>query len=345
MMLLPGTHSSDDTRSIAEKVLASMAVPFDLEGREYHISISIGISRYPEDGLDAETLIKHADIAMYQAKEQGRNTYSSFSENLTQKISRKVGLENDLRDALRHDQLELHYQPQKNLIIDRWYVVDALLRWRHPEKGMIPPDEFIGIAEETGLIVKIGDWVLRRAAEQYLAWRAAGIDVGPLSVNLSPHQFLQSNLVERIRAILHETGMPSTQLGIEVTESAAMPNFQHSIRTMESLRDMGIAIYIDDFGTGFSSLSHLRHLPIDALKIDRAFIDELPHNADDVAIAQAIIAMAKTLNLRIIAEGVETPAQLDFLKRHGCHSAQGFFLSRPVPAERISELLGASQQA
>jgi len=339
MVLLPNIDSGKDANLVAQKLLSAMSTPFDLAGRQYHITVSIGISQYPEDGDEADDIIRHADIAMYQAKEKGRNAYHRYRQSFDEKHQIHLDLENDLRHALLLNSLELHYQPQQELISGRWHGVEALLRWHHPERGFVPPMEFIRIAEDTGLIVEIGYWVLRRACQQFLAWRRASLDIGRISINLSPHQFLQSNLIERMREILEETGMPATCLGIEVTESAAMPNFQYSVRTLEALREMGITIYIDDFGTGFSSLSHLRHLPIDILKIDRAFIAEIPGNNDDIAIARAIIAMAKTLNLEIIAEGIETTAQMDFLRQEGCHAGQGYLLSRPITPDAVFQLM------
>lgn len=344
MALLPDTDEIVSAHKVAQKVLDAMSQPFSLGGRQYHITTSIGISRYPDDGEDAEVLIKNADIAMYQAKDLGRNTYASYSDHHNHSLHAKADLENDLRDALNRDGLELHYQPQYNLNDGSCAGAEALLRWNHPEKGMIPPDEFIPIAEESGLIVRIGYWVLRRVARQYLAWREQGLNPGIVSINLSPHQFMQSNLVEHIRAILDETGMPPANLGIEITESAAMPNFAYSTRTLLSLQAMGITIYIDDFGSGFSSLSHLRRLSIDALKIDRQFIDEIPDNPDDVAIAQSIIAMAKSLNLKLVAEGVETQEQLDFLRQHGCDWGQGYLMGKPVPAEQFVRHLSVKSE-
>lgn len=344
MAILPMVDSADGAGLVAEKILKCMSEPFDLDSRRYHISISIGISHYPSDGLDEESLIKHADVAMYKAKDSGRNTYQQYHHSLNDKLAGRLSLENDLRDALIGNTLSLAYQPQYDLHSGKILGVEALLRWQHPVKGMIPPDDFIGLAEESGLIVDVGYWVLRAAAQQFMAWQAKSIHVGRLSINLSPHQFMQSNLIEQIESVLQETGMPASALGIEITESAAMPNFQYSIRTLEALRGMNAAIYIDDFGTGFSSLSHLRHLPIDAIKIDRQFIDRLPGNPDDAAITQAIISMSHNLNLQIIAEGVETDEQLAFLRKHGCHAGQGYALAHPMSADDIA-LHGLSSPA
>lgn len=339
IILLPNTKSLDDANRVAEKVLKTITNPFFLAGSQYHISISIGISFYPNDGTDSETLIKHADIAMYQAKEKGRNNASAFSSDAKNKFSERIILEHDLRDALNEERLDIYYQPQYDVNSGDYMGVEALLRWHHPTKGFIPPSEFIPIAEESGLIVNIGYWVLRTASKQYVEWKKNDFDVKKISVNLSPHQFLQKDLTQRIQSILEETGMPSSALGIEITESAAMPHFDHSVEVLKSLGQQGVTIYIDDFGTGFSSLSHLRHLPIDILKIDRQFINELPDNPDDVAIAEAIIGMSNTLNLEIVAEGVETQSQLDFLKKHGCQFAQGFLFSKPLPANELVKLL------
>ncbi len=339
MILLSNITGDKDSLLIANKLLGAMADPFDLEGRQYHISASIGISHFPADGAEAEDIIRHADIAMYQAKAQGRNTYYRYTGAADEKQTAHLDLENDLRHAVRLNSLDLHYQLQKNLTDGRWSGVEALLRWHHPERGFIPPADFIPIAEETGLIVDIGYWVLRRACKQFLAWQRDGLDVGRISINLSPHQFLQSNLVERMREILDETGMSPHHLGVEITESAAMPNFLYSVRTLEALREMGVAIYIDDFGTGFSSLSHLRRLPIDILKIDRSFVADTPGQSDDVAIVRAIIAMARAMNIEIVAEGIEADEQLEFLRQEGCHAGQGYLLSRPVSAVEVTRLM------
>lgn len=339
MVLLPNIQGDKDSLAIAKKLLGAMATPFELEGRQYHITASIGISHFPADGAEAEDIIRHADIAMYEAKAKGRNTYHHYTGAADEKKTEHLDLENDLRHAVRLNSLDLHYQLQKNLTDGCWCGVEALLRWNHPERGFIPPTEFIPIAEETGLIVDIGYWVLRRACKQFIAWRREGLELGRISINLSPHQFLQSNLVERIREILNETGMSPQHLGVEITESAAMPNFLYSVRTLEALREMGVAIYIDDFGTGFSSLSHLRRLPIDILKIDRSFVADTPHQSDDVAIVRAIIAMARAMNIEIVAEGIEDGAQLEFLRHEGCHAGQGFLLSRPIPAAEVACLI------
>ncbi|MCG8487723.1 MAG: EAL domain-containing protein [Chromatiales bacterium] len=338
IILLPTVDTASHADNVAKKILQCMSDPFDLAGRQYHIRMSIGISRYPDDGIDSETLIKNADIAMYKAKEKGRDTYHSYNKELNENIFKKVDLERDLREGLNNNALTLVYQPQIDLDSGKVSGVEALMRWNHPVKGLVMPSDFIWLAEETGLIVTMGYWALREALNQYQTWLREGIDVGILSVNLSPHQFLQSNLVDNMIKILHETGMPSDKLGVEITESAAMPNIQHTIETLEAFQKMGITVFIDDFGSGFSSLSLIRRLPIDVLKIDRQFINEIPGNPDDVAIAQAIIAMAQTLNLEIVAEGVETLDQLRFLQQHGCNAAQGYLFSKPVEPSGLNTL-------
>jgi len=336
MILLPQTNSIQDAEQVAQKIIAAMNNHFKLEGRRYHITVSIGISFYPKDGEETETLIRHADIAMYKAKENGRNTYHCYVDHLDEKIVEHLDLETDLRHALKLNSLELHYQPQMDLQTGEWYGAEALLRWNHPERGYIPPLEFIHVAEETGMIVEIGYWTIEQACKQYMIWKRQGMEMGKISINLSPHQFLQSNLVERFKIIIESTQIPAQNLGIEITESAAMPNFNYSVKTLKALQKLGSTVYIDDFGSGFSSLSQLRHLPIDVLKIDRVFIDEIPDNKDDVAITETIIAMAKSMNLKIVAEGIETEKQLEFLKQQGCHMGQGYHLAKPMsPANLV----------
>lgn len=335
ILLLPNIKHIKNAIAIAQKILNSIEAPFCLEQHDVYTGVSIGISCYPEDGEDVETLIKNADIAMYQAKSLGRNRYQVFNEELDTSLQHKIQLENDLRDALNRNEFELYYQPIWDLKKNQCSGVEALIRWNNPSQEIVPPDEFISVAEESGLIVNIGYWVIRTAAQQYKAWLQQGQEVELISVNLSPLQFSQRDLVERIQVILDETGVPPEKIGIEVTESAAMPNFENSLVILHALREMGVKIYIDDFGTGFSSLSVLRQMPIDVLKIDRQFIDDIPHKDDDVAIAQAIIAMAKTLNFRIIAEGVETQEQYRFLEAEGCDAIQGYLKSKPLTANEL----------
>lgn len=335
MILLHKIDNETQADEVAQKVLRAMNEPFDLEGHQYHISISIGLSIYPRDGDDFETLIKHADIAMYKAKSNGRNTYQHFCPDMNERLVDHFELENDLRHALKNGELELYYQPQIDLASGEWMGVEALLRWNHPTKGYIPPTTFIKLAEETGLIVKIGYWVIYTACQQFVDWKKSSCEPGSISINLSPHQFHQVNLVHKIEGILAEVGMSPSELTLELTESAAMPNLEYSIKTLKAFQSMGINISIDDFGTGFSSLSYLRQMPIDTLKIDRSFVMNTPSDSDDVAIVQAIIAMAKSLNLEIVAEGIETQQQYDFLSASGCHLGQGYLMSRPIPAKEI----------
>jgi diguanylate cyclase (GGDEF)-like protein/PAS domain S-box-containing protein len=339
LILLPRIKSNEESLLVARKILNAISLPFDLGGRQYHITISIGISHYPGDGSDPDALIKNADIAMYKAKGNGRNTYYLFNQKLNEQLVEHLDLENDLRNAVNHDLLDLYYQPQVELRNGKWKGIEALLRWEHPELGYIPPDKFIAVAEETGLIIKIGYWVIYRACRQYLQLKDMGHVVGRMALNLSPHQFLQSNLVEKIKEILSETGMSPHDLELELTESAAMPNLEYSIKTLQALQDMGVNISIDDFGTGFSSLSHLQKMPIDTIKIDRSFVMDTPGDPDDMAIVEAIIAMAKSLNLNIVAEGIETQQQLDYLHQAGCHIGQGYLLFKPLNFADLTRLL------
>lgn len=288
-----------------------------------------------------EALIKHADIAMYKAKESGRNTWYRYDSETDHRSIGNFDLENDLRHAVRLESLELHYQPLRDLLNGRWTGVEALLRWNHLERSPISPADFIPVAGETGLIVDIGYWVIRQVCRQYQAWKRRGLTIPIITVNRSPHQFLQGNLVERVEKLIKSCHMPTECLGIEVTESAAMPNFDYSVKTLEAFRAMGLRLYLDDFGTGFSSLSHLRRLPFDVLKIDREFIPETPANADAVAIVRAIIAMAKNLNMTVVAEGIETEEQMDFLRAEGCHFGQGYHLARALPPDALLKLPSA----
>ncbi|MFC1338299.1 MAG: EAL domain-containing protein [gamma proteobacterium symbiont of Phacoides pectinatus] len=339
IVLLPHMLTHRDATRIAGKILRAMERPFELAGASYHIGTSIGFSRYPHDGLDSDTLVKHADIAMYRAKANGSNGFHALNDSLTERIHDRVELEHDLRQAFAQQALYLVYQPQIELATGRCCGAEALLRWEHPHRGMIPTPEFIGIAEENGQIIDIGYWVLRKTAEQFQAWAHAGSAPDIVWANLSPRQFLHRDLVHQIRQILDATGMPPERLGIEVTENAAMPNLDYSIEPLKGLRAMGIRVSIDDFGAGFSSFGHLRHLPLDGLKIDRQFIARLPGEANDSAITSAIIAMAQALKLTLVAEGVETVQQMDFLRARGCDIVQGFYLAKPLDPRHLATYL------
>jgi EAL domain-containing protein (putative c-di-GMP-specific phosphodiesterase class I) len=301
--------------------------------------MSIGISLSPNDATDVETLLKNADSAMYRAKEQGRNSYQFFTSQMKAGKYQRLLLETQLRHALERDELTLCYQPQIHLATGRIVGVEALLRWDHPKMGTVPPQIFIPLAEETGLIVGIGEWVLRQACLQHQKWRIQGNPILRIAVNLSSRQFKQENLTEQIIQTLEETVMDPNLLELELTESMLMQDADNATKTLHKLKEMGIQLAIDDFGTGYSSLSYLRRFPIDKLKIDKSFMIDIPINQDDMAIIRAIVALARTLNLTVIAEGVETKQQLAFLKSLRCDEIQGFLFGYPLPAEEISQLL------
>lgn len=339
MLLLPGITHGEDVAKIARRILEVLKPPFNLEGRELHISSSLGISLYPSDGRNAETLIKNADAAMYRTKEQGRGTYQFYTPSMNAKAFERLILENDLRRALERQEFVVYYQPQVSLHTGQIVGVEALVRWQHPDRGIIPPMEFIPLAEETGLIVPLGDWVFRVACAQHRTWQEAGFPPLRIAVNLSAHRFKQKGLIRDVVRILQETGLDPGYLELELTESHLMENVESTISLLHELKALGIHLSIDDFGTGYSSLSYLKRFPIDTLKIDRSFVLDITHNPDDAAIALAIIAMAHSLGLKVTAEGVETKEQLEFLRAHQCDTMQGYYFSRPVPAEVITQLL------
>ncbi|MCU1244227.1 MAG: sensor diguanylate cyclase/phosphodiesterase, partial [Acidobacteria bacterium] len=338
-LLLPNLLRSDDAAPIAQKILEAVRYPFHIEGREFFITTSIGISLYPEDGTDAETLIKNADTAMYQAKEQGRDNYQLFNAFVNAKALQRIALEHGLRRALQNDELEVHYQPIFDFRSGRITGMEALLRWNHPDMGVVPPAVFIPIAEATGTMVPIGLWAMRRACEQAKTWHDSGFRNLSLAVNLSVTQLQQADLVPRVHDVLAETGLPPRLLELEITESSAMQSPEGSIRTLYELKKLGIRISLDDFGTGHSSLSYLKRFPIDTLKIDQSFVRDITSDPDTAAIVTAIIAMAHSLRLKVIAEGVEFTDQANFLKRYGCDQMQGYLIRAPVPAWEFFEMI------
>ena len=325
-----------------QRLLDAIARPLADEDHEFFLSASIGVAAYPNDGNDPETLIKHADIAMYRAKETGRNNAQFFTAAMNQRALERLRIESDLRNALERQELLLHYQPQVDLQTGRVVGVEALLRWEHRELGMVPPGRFIALAEETGLIVPIGAWVLRTACAQAKAWQQEGFAPLRMAVNLSARQFVQKDLVESIAATLVETGLDAACLEIELTESLVMTDVERAIGVLRSLKSLGVKLSIDDFGTGYSSLSYLTRFPIDVLKIDQSFVRDITLDAEDAAIAAAIISLAHSLKLQVIAEGVETEAQLTFLRRHRCDQMQGYYFSRPVPPAELLRMLKTS---
>lgn len=339
VVILNNVGSEEGITAVAKKVLTIVSEPVYIEGHEIYITGSIGIAVYPMNGEDGQTLLKHADLAMYQAKELDRNNFQFFSREMNVKVLERMMLENSMRKALEREEFFLVYQPQVDARSGRIVGMEALLRWKHPDLGLLVPDRFIYLAEETGFIIPIGEWVLRTACRQNKAWQDAGLPPVRIAVNLSGKQFDQTALDESIAAILLETGLAPKWLEIEITESAIMKNAELSIATLRKLKGMGITFAIDDFGTGYSSLSYLKHFPITRLKIDRSFVRDIISNPDDAAIAEIIIAMAQTLKLDVIAEGVETRAQMEFLSFNNCVEQQGFLFSRPVPTEQFAQLL------
>jgi diguanylate cyclase (GGDEF)-like protein/PAS domain S-box-containing protein len=334
-ILLSEISDAQDLAKVARRVLAALARPFHLGGHDVVIGGSIGITAWPDDGDDAETLLRNADTAMYHAKEQGRNNYQFYAQSMNAVALRRLILEGKLRRALEQDEFELHYQPKASLASGALTGLEALLRWRDPELGLVLPGDFIPIAEETGLIGRLGEWALREATRQVAAWRARGLAPVPVSVNLSPHQFRSGQLVAQVRAALSESGAPADALELEITESTYLHDESRVIAQLEELRGIGVRISLDDFGTGWSSLSYLRRLPVDVLKIDRSFVRDVAERSDDAALVAAIVSMAKALRLRVIAEGVERDAQRVALRGFGCDEMQGFLLSPAVPAREV----------
>jgi diguanylate cyclase (GGDEF)-like protein len=339
VIVLPGQTDRQVTTHILDRILESVRQPFKSQSGEFHIGCSIGVALYPQDGHDVDTLLKHSDAALYRAKESGRNTFRFYEEKMNAKLNERLTLETNLRRALARDEFFLHYQPQIDLRTGRLVGVEALLRWTNGELGDVPPAKFIAIAEESDLILAIGTWVARCACRQNKAWQDAGLPPILMSVNVSARQFRAPGLSEILGTILSETGLPPHYLGLELTESAVMHDSQDAIATMQALTAMGLDLSIDDFGTGYSSLSYLKKFPISTLKIDRSFVRDIPRDSDDTAIAQAIITMGHSLGLKVIAEGVETLDQANFLRVQNCDIAQGYYYSKPVNHTGIETLL------
>ncbi len=342
VVILDGVAEADSILPVARKMLHSLSQPYEIEGHNIRATPSIGISVYPDDGADQESLIMNADSAMYHAKENGRNDFRFFVPDMKTKVAEKLFIESDLRKALEHGQFALYYQPQVDITTGHIIGAEALIRWNHPTAGLISPAKFIPVAEESGLIVPLGEWILDDACRQNMAWQKAGLPPISIAVNLSAVQFRQQNLCQLIGRVLSDTGLDPHYLELELTEGLVMSNTDSTIATLNGFKEMGVHISIDDFGTGYSSLSYLKHFPIDYLKIDQSFIRDITTNQDDAAITTAIINMAKGLNLRTIAEGVETAEQLKFLRLHSCDVVQGYYFSKPVPATEFADILRMS---
>lgn len=325
---------------VAQKILAAVARPFVLMEQQFRITVSIGISVYPQDGEDEQTLTKNADIAMYQAKADGKNNFRFYSQALNTNTLEKLNLESGLRHALDRNEFQLHYQAKQDVRSGRITGMEVLLRWQHPDLGTVPPMHFIPLAEESGLIVPIGKWVLRTACMQNMAWQHLGLPRLTMAVNVSVRQFNDENLLADIKEILAETGMDASLLELEISESLLMGKSDRTLAVLQGLKDLGVQIAIDDFGSGYASLARLREFPLDAIKIDRSFIRELGDGEHDHELTRTIIAVGKSLSLKVVAQGVETKGQADYLRHNACDELQGFYLNRPMQAEQVTELLG-----
>ncbi|MBI5522213.1 MAG: EAL domain-containing protein [Desulfarculus sp.] len=343
IMLLPGANTPDYAVQVASRVLETMAEPLRVRGQEFYLTASIGITLYPHDGADAETLVAGADTAMYRAKADGRNNYKLFTPAMNQQVVRRMDLERSLRRALRQGEFVMHYQPKVELASGEVVGVEALIRWQRPGVGLVQPAEFIPVAEETGLIVPIGEWVLFTACRCAQNWRQQGFSHLRVAVNISPRQFRQRNLVQMVGRALAESGLPPQCLELEVTESVVMHSVEEAIATLSQLHGLGVQLFMDDFGRGYSSLYHLKRFPMHALKIDRSFVSDIATNPGDASIVDTIISMSRSLNLKVVAEGVETQEQLNFLKGLRCDQMQGFLFSKPLPAEELQALLKRRQ--
>lgn len=339
IVLLPELTEEKYVATVAQKILSAVARPFVLFGQEFRVTASIGISTYPQDGLDEQTLTKHADVAMYRAKEVGKNNFQFYSEQLNLGALEQLSLESGLRQALAQDEFELHYQTKRDIPSGRITGVEALLRWRHPALGMVAPMQFIPVAEESGLIIPIGRWVLRTACQQNVAWQMQGLPRLIMAVNLTASQFSDDQLLPTLAATLADTGMDPHLLELEIAEATLMSNVERAVGVMNGLKALGIRIAIDDFGFGYSALATFSQFPLDTIKIDRSFIRGVSTVADDKNLAEAIIAMGRALSRTFVAQGVETKEQADFVRDNACDQFQGFYLNRPLPAGQIAELL------
>jgi diguanylate cyclase (GGDEF)-like protein/PAS domain S-box-containing protein len=334
-IVLEGIHDLDDVILVANKLLTTLALPVEISGHSISTTVSIGVSVFPDDGKEADELLKNADIAMYKAKEAGKNNCQFYAKGMNATAVNYLLLENDLRRAIDLGQLILHYQPQIDLKTNEIVGAEALVRWQHPDRGIISPAHFISLAEETGLIVPLGEWVLGEACRQQKNWLDRGIQVGKIAVNLSPRQFRQTNFPEKVAAILRSVDLGPAYIELEITESCAMENAGETINQLNQLKQMGVDIAIDDFGTGYSSLAYLQRFPIQKLKIDRSFIHDIHDDVNDAAIVKSIIGLAQNMQMTVVAEGVENQCQAEWLRSKGCDQAQGFLFAKPITAKQL----------
>jgi diguanylate cyclase (GGDEF)-like protein len=339
VVVATGLPSVSVIDSIAKRIRTELSVPVEIDGVSLTVAPSIGISVSPDDGSTPEQLLKHADIALYQAKDRGRSNHQFFTAEMNVRLNERLGMERALRRAIEKGELFVEYQPSYDLRTLRPVSFEALVRWRTAEGSLIPPSRFIPIAEQSGYIVDLGEWVLKRVCRQLAEWRDAHVALLPVSVNLSVRQFEQPGLAENVAAMAYAAGIEPNLLYFEITETGAMQTSEHNLGALHALRNLGSRILVDDFGTGYSSLSYLKHLPVDTLKIDRAFVRDMAVDANDAAIVSAIVGIAKSLGLHLVAEGIESAEQLDCLRRLGCEAGQGFYFSPPVPAENCSLML------
>lgn len=341
-LLLPQITGQEDATAIARKIIETMREPFVIEGNDIYVTISVGIAMYPHDGATMEALVKNADIAMYHIKGRGKNDYQFFSREMNEASMQRLSLERDMRKGLEQDQFELHFQPQVDVVTGQVVAVEALVRWHHPTLGMIAPTDFIAVAEDTGLILPLGEWVIRKACRVLRSWRDAGIMDVRMAINLSAMQIEHKSCVELIKEVMYQNRLSGHDLEMEITENLIMQDMENAIKKLIQLNELGVQIAIDDFGTGYSSLSYLQKLPIHTLKIDRSFVHEIQEGGGDACIVDAVIAMARGLKLNLIAEGVETEHQMEYLRSQGCGEMQGYYFGAPAPEEETVLLLTQS---
>jgi diguanylate cyclase (GGDEF)-like protein len=344
-VLMENHQNLTDVSAYCRRLVDEMSATYRLRGKDCRVTVSIGVSIFPADGSDSQALLKAADVAMYRAKEMGRNNYLYYSPQMNVHTLERLELESDLRQALERGELLLHYQPKVELATGRISGIEALLRWRHPLRGLVPPKEFVSLAEETGLIVPIGEWVLATACARTKAWQDQGHENISVAVNLSARQFADPLLLPKLTRIIAASGLHPSKLELEITESMVMSNGENAVAVLESLKSIGVQIALDDFGTGYSSLAYLKRFPIDTVKIDRSFIQDIPDDSDDKKITRAIIAMAHSMRLKVVAEGVETAEQLSFLRTQRCDAVQGYILHRPLAEEAVAEVLDCNLRA